>query len=160
MDALETRSADFAGAEAVFVTLGTTRAAAGTAAEYRRVDIGFVDKAAAAAKAASCPQFLLLTSKGANANVWHSDAKVFHSLFYLHVKGAAEVAAAAHGFPHFSAFRPGMLDRGAVPARSWGEALAARVLPSTHVADVARAMIDAAKRNAGKPAAPTAVYEL
>lgn len=160
MDALETRSADFAGSEAVFVTLGTTRAAAGSADAYRRIDLGFVAKAAAAAKAASVPQFLLLTSKGANARVWHADAAMFHSLFYMHIKGAAEEAAAAHGFPHFSAFRPGMLDRGAMPTRSWAESLALRLLPTTHVADVARAMIATAKRNAGAPPAPTAVYEL
>lgn len=161
MDALETRSADFAGSEAVFVTLGTTRAAAGSADAYRRIDLGFVAKAAAAAKAASVPQFLLLTSKGANARVWHADAAMFHSLFYMHIKGAAEEAAAAHGFPHFSAFRPGMLDRGAgMATRSWAESLALRLLPTTHVADVARAMIATAKRNAGALPAPTAVYEL
>ena len=160
MDTLETQSAAFEGAEAVFVTLGTTRDAAGSAAAYRRIDLDFVDKAAAAAKAANVPQFLLMTSKGANARVWHSDYKIFHSLFYMHIKGAAEEAAARHGFAHFTAFRPGMLDRGSAPARSWGEALAMRVLPTTHVADVARAMIATAKRNAGAPPAPTAVYEL
>ena len=160
MDALEQQSGALAGAEAVFVTLGTTRDAAGSAAAYRRVDLTFVDKAAAAAKAASVPQLLLLTSKGANARLWHSDHKLCHSLFYLHIKGAAEEAAAAHGFAHFSAFRPGMLDRGDAPTRSWAEAAAMRLLPTTHVADVARAMIATAKRNAGKPAAPTAVYEL
>ena len=159
MDTLEQHSSAFAGAEAVFCTLGTTRAAAGSAAAYRRVDLEYVDKAAAAAKAAQVPQFLLLTAKGANARVWSSDAALLHGLLYMHLKGAAEEAAAARKFEHFSAFRPGMLDRG-LASRAWGEWLALRVLPSTHVADVARAMIATAKRNAGAPPAPPAVYEL
>ena len=68
-------------------------------------------------------------------------------------------AAAARGFPHLSVFRPGMLDRG-LPPRAAAEWLAYRLLPTTHMADVARAMIAAAKRNAGAPPAPTALYEL
>lgn len=159
MDALEQQSAAFAGADAVFCTLGTTRDAAGSAAAYRRVDLELVDKAAAAAQAAGCPQFLLLTARGASARLPRSDLKLLHGLLYLHLKGAAEEAAAARGFPHLSVFRPGMLDRG-LPPRAAAEWLAYRLLPTTHMADVARAMIAAAKRNAGAPPAPTALYEL
>jgi oxidoreductase len=156
MDALETQSALFAGADAVFCTLGTTRSIAGSAAEFKKVNLSYVDKAAEAAHSASVPHFALMTSQGARAGVWHSDLLAFHWLLYTHVKGAAENAVLARGFPRVSVFRPGLLARGNEYARPLGERLFAAVLTPTHVADVARAMIAAAER---APSAPVAVYE-
>ncbi len=63
----------------------------------------------------------------------------------MHIKGAAEQAVIARRFPQTAVFRPGMLDRGAA-ARRWAESVAGKLLPSTHVADVARAMIVTAER--------------
>ena len=162
MDALAESSAEFAGAGAVFCTLGTTRGAAGSAAAMRRVDLEYVDSAAAAARAAAVPHFALLTAQGARADVWYSESRLFHPLFYMHLKGAAEAAVQARGFPRTSVFRPGMLDRG--DAARFGEALALKLLPATHVADVARAMIAAVEREAvaaraATAPAPPAVYE-
>jgi oxidoreductase len=169
MDALEAQSSAFAGADAVFCTLGSTRAAAGSAAAFRTVDLDYVDKAAAAARAARVPHFSLLTAQGARAGVWHSEWQLFHGrapsrrvlprgptsradahsaprrLLYMHIKGAAEQAVIARRFPQTAVFRPGMLDRGAA-ARRWAESVAGKLLPSTHVADVARAMIATAER--------------
>jgi oxidoreductase len=162
MDALAQNAADFAGADAVFCTLGTTRGAAGSAAAMRRVDLEYVDAAGAAARAAGVPHFALLTAQGARRDVWHSELRLFHPLFYMHLKGAAEAAVEAKGFPRVSIFRPGMLDRGG--AARFGEALALKLLPSTPVADVARAMIAAVERDAAAARAatapvPPAVYE-
>ena len=162
MDTLAASSAEFAGADAVFCTLGTTRGAAGSAAAMRRVDLEYVDSAAAAARAASVPHFALLTAQGARADVWYSELRMFHPLFYMHLKGAAEAAVQARGFSRTSVFRPGMLDRG--DAARFGEAVALKLLPATHVADVARAMIvaverEAAAARAATAPAPPAVYE-
>ena len=162
MDALAQNAADFAGADVVFCTLGTTRGAAGSAAAMRRVDLEYVDAAGAAARAAGVPHFALLTAQGASRDVWYSELRLFHPLFYMHLQGAAEAAVQARGFPRTSIFRPGMLDRG--DAARFGEAVARTLLPATHVADVARAMIaaverDAAAARAATAPAPPAVYE-
>ena len=79
----------------------------------------------------------------------------------MHVKGCAEEAVTQRCFAHTSIFRPGMLDRGA-HARDSLERLAGAVLPSTHVAALARAMIAVAERTAAGEVAPSAtpaVYE-
>ncbi len=157
LDELEAHSSLFAGADAVFCTLGTTRGAAGSAAAMRRVDVEYVDKAAAAARAAGVPHFLLLTSQGANANVWYSELKPFHMLFYMRLKGEAEQAASSRAFPHTSIFRPGMLDRG--DKARWSETIARALLPATHVRTVARAMIAVAEQQAAAPPAPPTIYE-
>jgi oxidoreductase len=78
MDTLETQREAFVGADVVFCTLGTTRTAAGSAANYKRIDVDYVDKAASAAKAAGVPHFSLLTAQGAKKDVWHSEHKLFH----------------------------------------------------------------------------------
>lgn len=153
MNTLEQRVSDFQGADAVFCTLGTTRGDAGSAAAMRRVDVEYVEKAAAAAKEARVPHFALLTSQGANKDVWYSELKLFHGLFYLHLKGAAEAAVKAHNFPRTSFFRPGTLDRGD-KARPL-EAMALKLLPATKVADVARAMIAVVEREAAAAKAAT-----
>jgi oxidoreductase len=96
METLEAQRDAFAGADVVFCTLGTTRSAAGSAANMKRVDVDYVDKAAAAAKAANVPHFSLLTSQGANKNVWYSEHKLFHGCVVrcvVHLTAAIFVAA-------------------------------------------------------------------
>ncbi len=149
METMESRTAELAGADAVFCTLGTTRSAAGSADAMRRVDLDYVRASAVAAKAAGVPHFALLTAQGANADIWYSEARVCHGLFYTWLKGQAEREANAQGFSHTSIYRPGLLDRG--DKARWAERMALAVLPNTHVRDVARAMIATAERLHGAP---------
>ena len=97
METLEAQRDAFAGADVVFCTLGTTRSAAGSAANMKRVDVDYVDKAAAAAKAANVPHFSLLTSQGANKHVWYSEHKLFH--------GCVVPCVAPHRAVHVAATR-------------------------------------------------------
>lgn len=88
MDALESEAAEaMAGVDTVFCALGTTRGAAGSAEAFAKVDRDYVAAAARAARAGGVPHFSLLTSQGANANVWAPSWKIFHGLLYSKVKG-------------------------------------------------------------------------
>lgn len=136
----------FSGADTVFCTMGSTRKAAGSASNFRRVDLEYVASSAASAKAAGVPHFALLTSQGANAGALNSDSILCHGLLYIHVKGAALKSQA---FQRTTIYRPGLLDRGGHDARSWAEGLAVMLLPSTHVRTVARAMV-AREEDAGQ----------
>ena len=60
---------------------------AGTAANFRKVDLEYVKQAAQAAKQAGAQRFSLCSSKGANANVWASDLSLCHPLLYVKTKG-------------------------------------------------------------------------
>ncbi|WIA44601.1 hypothetical protein OEZ86_007319 [Tetradesmus obliquus] len=149
MDALQSEAAgSFAGVDAVFCALGTTRADAGSAEGFRKVDHDYVAAAAAAAKAAGVPYFGLVSAQGANAGVPSSDWRLLHPLLYTRTKGLAEEAVKGQGFARGGIFRPGMLDRGD-KARSI-EKLFAPLTGAIAVSDVARAMLsDAAAFKAG-----------
>ncbi len=67
--------------------------AAGTADEFRKVDLHYVEATARAAKAAAVPYFALVSAQGANAGVWASDLKPFHGLLYMKTKGQVRGAA-------------------------------------------------------------------
>jgi len=84
----------------VFCCLGTTIKAAGSQAAFRKVDLEYVVTLARLARAAGARRFLLVSSIGANAAT---------SNFYLSVKGAAEEAVEACGYPELHVFRPGPL---------------------------------------------------
>lgn len=147
MDNLTTEGAQaFQDAHTVFCTLGTTRKVAGSAAQFRKVDLEYVKQAAQAAKQAGAQQFTLCSSKGANANIWANDFSLCHPLLYMKTKGQAEQAVQAENFPASSIFRPGKLARGS--KANTVERLGA-VLPitSTPVRDVARAMVLDAEAN-------------
>jgi oxidoreductase len=78
----------------------------------------------------------------------------------MHLKGCAEEAVTKRSFAHASIFRPGMLDRG--DKERTLEKLVGSVLPKTHVAAVARAMISVAERTASgvvDPSPTPVVYE-
>ena len=105
----------------------------------KQVDIGMVRDSAIASKKANISQFNLLTSSGANANMPANDWKMFHGLLYLKSKGEIENIVKDIGFERTSIFRPGLLNRG--KRARWTEQLFHRIMPSTVVQDVAKAMI-------------------
>lgn len=146
MDNLPDEAASaFENAHSVFCTLGTTRKDAGSAEQFRKVDLHYVQLAARAAKQAGVQHFSLCTSKGANVNMWASSLSPFHALLYIKTKGQAEEAVKAQGFARVSIFRPGALDRG--PKARWNERLASRLTTTTPVRNVARAMVLDAEAN-------------
>lgn len=91
MDTLATHHEAFAGVDAVFCALGTTRKAAGSAAAFKKVDLEYVAAGARAAAAAGVRMFSLVSAQGANAGVWASDAAPFHALLYTQTKGKVAV---------------------------------------------------------------------
>jgi oxidoreductase len=93
----------FAGANASFCCLGTTRRDAGSAAAFVHVDHDYVMDIARASHAGGVPVFSYVSSQGANANSW---------FLYMQTKGRVEAGIASLGFPHTAIMRPGMLDRG------------------------------------------------
>ena len=129
----------FKGHDVTFCTLGTTRGNAGSADNWRKVDIEMVKDSAFASKKAGIPHFSLLTSKGANANLWANDWTISHPLLYAKSKGVVENQVINMNFKRTSIFRPGLLLRGNF-AR-WEEKLVGYVMGGTTVQNVARAMI-------------------
>ena len=88
MDNMEQEAAEAVrGADSVFCALGTTRKAAGSAEKFRRVDLDYVEGAAKLASAAKVPHFSLVSSQGANPNLWASTWSLTHSLYYAKIKG-------------------------------------------------------------------------
>lgn len=126
--------------QTVFCTLGTTRKDAGSADQFKKVDLHYVQLAAQAAKHAGARHFSLCTARGANPNMWASDISLFHPLLYAKVKGQAEEAVKAQGFPTVSIFRPGALARGN-KARGNEKWLSMLPITTTPVKAVAQAMI-------------------
>lgn len=98
-DRLEEASASF-GVDDVFCSLGTTIKKAGSQTAFRKVDHDYVAALARLSRAAGARRFLLVSSIGANATT---------SNFYLSVKGQAEEAVAACGFPELHVFHPSLL---------------------------------------------------
>jgi len=129
----------FKGHDVTFCTLGTTRDVAGTADQFRKVDVQMVRDSAISSRKSGVGHFSLMSSQGANANVWACDWKICHPLLYMKSKGEAENAIIDLRFPRTSIFRPGLLDRGSM-ARG-PERFSAKFLGSTSVSDVAAAMI-------------------
>lgn len=60
---------------------------AGSAEQFRKVDLHYVKQAAQAAKQADVQQFSLCSAQGANANTWASDWMFAHALLYKKTKG-------------------------------------------------------------------------
>lgn len=100
------------GAESItFCCLGTTRAAAGSADQFRRVDLTYVEKAARVAKQCGSRAFGLVSAQGARASTISSDMKPFHGLLYMKTKGMAEERVKDQGFEYTLIMRPGLIDR-------------------------------------------------
>lgn len=90
----------FEGDPAVFVALGTTRKTAGSKEAFRRVDLEYVRAVGQAARAAGVSHLLAVSSVGASVTA---------RTFYLQVKGEAEEALEALGFPSLTLARPSLL---------------------------------------------------
>jgi len=89
-------------ADVVVIVLGTTRAKAGSAEAFIKIDQKYVVDAAKAAKTGSDQRLLYLSSQGANAS-----APSF--LLYPKSKGDTEHALASLNYKDFVVFRPGYL---------------------------------------------------
>ena len=86
--------------DAAFCCLGTTRAKAGSADAFRRVDLEYVRAFALAAYGAGARAFALNSSVGADPGSGN---------LYLRTKGEAEAACREVGFESLLIFRPGLL---------------------------------------------------
>jgi uncharacterized protein YbjT (DUF2867 family) len=83
-----------------FCTLGVGQPRKVPRAEFRRVDVDYPAAFARACKDAGVAHMSLLSAVGANAA---------SRSYYLRVKGEAEAAVSAPGFPRVSLFRPSQL---------------------------------------------------
>jgi uncharacterized protein YbjT (DUF2867 family) len=83
-----------------YCCLGTTMKAAGSEANFRRVDFDFVLNAARYAKKCGVHQFSMVSAIGANPN---------SNGIYNRTKGEVEAAVEAENFPSLRIFRPSLL---------------------------------------------------
>jgi len=131
--------------DAVVCTLGTTMRAAGSQAVFRRVDLAYPHAVARLARLHGARSFALNSAVGADP---HS------RIFYNRVKGEAEQALRACGFPSLTIVRPALLGGERAerrPAESFSLALLGalrplvparyRIVPAERVA---RCLLDAA----------------
>lgn len=89
------------GCDVVFCAIGTTqKKVKGDKIAYRKVDYDIPVNAARACLETECPQFLLVSSVGADA---------VSKNFYLQLKGEVEEAVQKFPVPSISFFRPSML---------------------------------------------------
>jgi len=137
MEKLSEQEALFRDHDVTFCVLGTTRAIAKTAENYRKVDLYMVRDAGIASKQAGVSHFSLLTSKGANQNIWANDWAITHGLLYLQIKGLAEQEIIKLKFNKTSFFHPGYLER--PNSDRWFDKMG--VMKGTLVGDVAKVMI-------------------
>ena len=98
-DCLDKSAKSFSNVDAAFCCLGTTRAKAGKTG-FIKVDHEYVLNSAKLLKAANCPDFHLLTSRGANVNSW---------FLYPQTKGQVEEDCKQLGFERLTIYRPGLL---------------------------------------------------
>jgi uncharacterized protein YbjT (DUF2867 family) len=107
-DTLEDHQAALIGHH-VFCALGTTRKAAGSRQRFRQVDLQYPRQLAAITRHNGARHFSLISAIGANP----------HSLFfYNRVKGEAEAAVRAAGFPSGTILRPSVLGGRRVESRA------------------------------------------
>ncbi|KAI6006669.1 hypothetical protein F5J12DRAFT_782911 [Pisolithus orientalis] len=103
--------------DVVFVTLGTTRAQAGSAEMFEKIDREYVVNACRAAKSdnpALQQRLVYLSSSGASAT---------SPFLYPKSKGLTELALARLGYSDTIVFRPGLLRGAERPQRRIGETL-------------------------------------
>jgi uncharacterized protein YbjT (DUF2867 family) len=134
----------WAQAEHVFCALGTTMRQAGSREAFRRVDLEYPVALARATLARGARHFVLVTAVGASPN---------SRFFYNRVKGEVEAAITQLGFTSVTIARPSLLV-GPRPQPRLGERVG-KILGllspprwrPVHAAQVARALIEAAKRD-------------
>lgn len=137
-------------ADAAICALGTTRAAAGSAAAFRAVDYDLVLLVARRLREAGVGRFALVSALGADPR---------SPFLYPRTKGEVEQAIGALGFPSLTILRPGFLDGERAESRPmermvgtllrFASPLLPRVARVSPVATVARRLIEAAV--AGEP---------
>lgn len=132
-------------ASAVYITMGTTRAAAGTMAAFEKIDRGYVLSSARALFHAASPATLVYCSSGSSSS---------SSLFpYLKSKGLTEEGL-ANIYPQTVLMRPGFLKNVQRPESRIMERIAEPIVDllgkvsdniQAPVTDVAKAMVKAAQ---------------
>lgn len=132
-------------ADGAICALGTTRAAAGSAAAFRAVDYDLALRVARRLREAGVGRFALVSALGADPG---------SPFLYPRTKGELEQAIGALGFPSLTILRPGFLDGDRAENRPIERAVGkvlrviAPVLPRvarvSSVTNVARKLIDAA----------------
>jgi len=138
-DKLDEFAADFNGIDAAFCCLGTTRGKAGKDG-FIKVDHDYVFNSAKLLKAAGCPDFHLLTSKGSNSNSW---------FLYPETKGRVEDSVRGLGFERYNIYRPGFLKCDRAESRQLEAAIRwlANKVDSGHSWSVPTSMVAAAMVN-------------
>ncbi|GAA0555516.1 NAD(P)H-binding protein [Chitinophaga japonensis] len=96
----EASLADALHGDVLFCCIGTTRRKAGSQEQFRQVDFNIPVRCATLAKRQGFPQFLLMSSVGAN---------VHSRFFYLRTKGETEQAVTRLDFGSLHIFRPSAL---------------------------------------------------
>jgi len=140
--------AGIAGSDAVFCAVGTTnKKVKGDKAAYRKVDYDIPVNAARFCAETGCPQFLLVSSVGANSKGGN---------FYIKLKGEVEEMVQSFAIPSVSIFRPSMLlghRNESRPMESIAQVISrplGALFPSKYkpikASDVARAMVAASKK--------------
>ncbi len=92
--------ADWWACDAIICALGTTRATAGSAAAFYRVDHDYPLMVAQHARAQGANAFALVSAIGADAG---------SRLLYNRTKGAVEVSIGALDYPSYTIVRPGLI---------------------------------------------------
>ena len=120
-DMFSLQPSDFQQAQTVFCCLGTTRAQAGGAEQFRHLDHDLIVLVAQKAREAGVSSFHLVSSWGANAD---------SSMLYTQSKGQTEAVVAALGFEQLGIWRPGFLDTANYPRehQKLGERMAMSVV--------------------------------
>lgn len=138
------RHADVFSVEQIFCALGTTIKKAGSQERFRFVDHDLPLLAAKLGLASGAQHYLLVSALGANRR---------SGIFYNRVKGELEDAILALGYRSLTIARPSLL-LGPRAERRMGEEIAKRFgwlmppkLRPIEGADVARALVDAARRD-------------
>jgi uncharacterized protein YbjT (DUF2867 family) len=137
------------GADAVFCAVGTTnKKVEGDKVSYRKVDYDIPVNAARFCAETGCPQFLLVSSVGANSKGGN---------FYIKQKGEVEDMVKTISIPSVSIFRPSMLlgkRQESRPAEAVAQAMSKSLsflFPSKYkpiaAEDVAKAMVAASKQD-------------
>ncbi|SJL13767.1 uncharacterized protein ARMOST_17215 [Armillaria ostoyae] len=102
--------------DVVFITLGTTRKAAGGAEGFQKIDRDYVVNSAKEARVPDLPQRIVYLSGGS--------ANSKSLLLYSRSKGQTEEALANIGYSDTIVFRPGLLTGAARPESRIGETIA------------------------------------
>ncbi len=99
-DKLADHEASFKDCVVGFCTFGSTKAKAGSASAFEKIDYGYTMKTAELAKKNGCKLFSVVTAVGANVDSW---------FLYPRVKGMIERDLVTMDFSCLQIFRPGFL---------------------------------------------------